>query len=74
VYARSRLAFLSGALSAVLGAAQLLIASIELPHLRSWATLSAVGAVLIFAAALLERHGDHLLRAARALNARLASW
>jgi hypothetical protein len=74
VHARSRLAFLSGALSAVLGAAQLLIASIELPHLRSWATLSAVGAVLIFAAALLERHGDHLLRAARALNARLASW
>jgi hypothetical protein len=74
VYARSRLAFLSGALPAVLGAAQLLIAAIELPHLRNWAALSAIGAMLIFGAALLERHGERLLSAARALNARLASW
>lgn len=74
VYARSRLAFLSGALPAVLGATQLLVAAIELPHLRNWAALSAIGALLIFAAALLERHGERLLSAARALNARLASW
>jgi hypothetical protein len=74
VYARSRLMFVSGALPALLGAAQLLIAAVELPRLHAVSALSLVGALLIFVAALLERHGDRLLAALRALSARLASW
>jgi hypothetical protein len=74
VYIGQRLVFAAGALPALLGFAQLFSASVEFERLRNWGALSLLGGALIFAAALLERHGDRLLRGARALKSRLASW
>ena len=74
IFTGQRLVFSAGILPALLGLAQLFVASIEFEHLRNWGTLSLLGGALIFAAAVLERHAERLLGVGRSLAVRLSTW
>jgi hypothetical protein len=74
VYVGQRLVLAAGALCALCGFSQVMIAAIEIERLANWGSLALIGGALIFAAALLERHADALMRYGRSLAARFDSW
>ena len=63
-----------GAVAALVGFAELLIAAIEIEHLLHWGSLAGIGVALIFVAAFCERYAKRMLAYAEMLRTRVGEW
>ena len=63
-----------GALAALVGFLELLIAAIEFEHLLHWGSLAGIGIALIFVAAFCERYAKRMLAYAEMLHTRVREW
>jgi hypothetical protein len=72
---RRRLApLMSGTIAAICGLVQMLVAAIEVEAFLHWGSLAVTGAILIFVAAVCERHSRRLAFYAGVFQQRVLKW
>ena len=74
VYAQRLAPLVLGALAAIAGLTQILVAAIEIENFFHWGSLATIGTLLIFAAAFCERYARRLVSAAGAFHEQVLEW
>lgn len=74
IYCRRRVPLALGPVTAACGLLQLLVAAIEIETFYHWGSMAIGGGLLIFLAALCERHARRMIAYAGAIRERVLEW
>ena len=74
IYGQRLAALVLGTIAAIGGLTQLLVAAIEIENFFHWGSLAIIGTLLIFSAAICERHARRLVAYTRAAHGQILEW
>jgi hypothetical protein len=74
IYSQRLAPLVLGAIAAIAGLTQILVAAIEIENFLHWGSLAVIGTLLIFAAAFCERYARRLVAFAGAIHENVLGW